>query len=211
MCRLYSVGTPQALLVQVVSPMQQGELEAEVELIAAAGVPFTFVAVPIEDWELELMPWAEPAVSKRPEVGSGAGATLRYITDELMPTLPTLPVTLGGYSLGGLFSLWAARQTDRFPSVAAASPSLWAGDWPVYAAAHQMKARHVYLSLGDREERSRNKVMARVGERIREEYSLLQQLLGADNTTLVWEQGGHFADPAARMARAFVWCLKHTA
>ncbi len=121
------------------------------------------------------------------------------------------PVVLGGYSLGGLFALWAACQTDRFEAVAAGSPSLWAGDWPQYAATHPMLAKHVYLSLGDREERSRNKTFARVGDRIRDEHLRLQQQLGERNTTLAWEEGGHFADPAARMARAFVWCLKQLA
>lgn len=215
MCRLYSNGTPEALLLQLVSPLQQADLDTEVEQIATAAVPFAVLAVPIEDWERELMPWPEPVVSRRPEVGSGAGETLRYLADTLLPALRvngefsfSTPVVLGGYSLGGLFSLWAACQCNCFSAVAAGSPSLWAGDWPQYAAAHPMLARHVYLSLGDREERSRNRTMARVGDRIRDEYGRLQQQLGPESTTLVWEQGGHFADPAARMARAFVWCLK---
>ena len=217
-CRVFDVGfrpfdlVVHPLLVQMVSEHQEQDLEREVEQIAAAGVPFAMVVVPIEDWEMELMPWAEPAVSRRPEVGSGAGETLRYLTDGLIPWLHgrygDLPVVLGGYSLGGLFALWAACQTDRFTAVAAGSPSLWAGDWPQYAATHPMLARQVYLSLGDREERSRNKVMARVGDRMRDEYSRLQQQLGPAGTTLVWEQGGHFADPAARMARAFIWNLE---
>ena len=209
MCRLYSCSAPRALLVQVVSPMQMAELDAEVEQLASvAGVPFTLVAVPIVDWELELMPWPEPAVSRRLEVGTGAGETLRYLVDSLLPAFPLAPVVLGGYSLGGLFSLWAACQCDRFAAVAAGSPSLWAGDWPQFSAAHPTQARRVYLSLGDREERSRNKIMARVGDRLREEYGRLQQQLGPENATLVWEQGGHFADPAGRMVRAFAWCLK---
>ena len=203
--------------MQLVSERQGEDLEREAEMIAAAGMPFTLVAVPVRDWELELMPWAEPAVSKRPEVGTGAGETLRYLIEALLLARDngtqaaslrnTPPVILGGYSLAGLFALWAACQTDRFGAVVAGSPSLWAGDWPGYAAGHAMQARQVYLSLGDREERSRNKTFARVGDRIREEYRRLQQQLGKENTTLVWEEGGHFADPAARMARGFVWCL----
>ena len=235
--------------MQLVSEQQEEDLEREVEMIVAAGMPFMLVAVPVRDWELELMPWAEPAVSKRPEVGTGAGETLRYLMEALLPAvLPPppagtppceggesvramevpacefcaapldkgscraategfAPVILGGYSLAGLFALWAACQTDRFGAVVAGSPSLWAGDWPGYAAGHAMRARLVYLSLGDREERSRNQIFARVGDRIREEHRRLQQQLGEENTTLVWEEGGHFADPAARMARGFVWCL----
>ena len=221
-CLRPSVSSPDTLVVQLVSLHQQEDLQREVELLFSAlgqlsafHSPLSplFVAVPIADWELELMPWAEPAVSSRPEVGSGAGETLLFLTEELLPALSSLlssaaPVVLGGYSLAGLFALWAACQTDRFAVVAAGSPSLWAGDWPAYAAHNPMMAKQVYLSLGDREERSRNKTFARVGDRIRDEHQRLQQQLGMENTTLVWEQGGHFADPAARMARAFVWCLE---
>ena len=80
------------LLVQLVSERQEEDLEREAEMIAAAGMPFTLVAVPVRDWELELMPWAEPAVSKRPEVGTGAGETLRYLMEALLPAvLPPPP------------------------------------------------------------------------------------------------------------------------
>ena len=212
-CRVSTDGAGCPLLVQLVSERQEEDLEREAEMIFSGidqlntyHLPLNtvFVAVPVRDWELELMPWAEPAVSKRPEVGTGAGETLRYLERGLAACDN---VILGGYSLAGLFALWAACQTDRFGVVVAGSPSLWAGDWPGYAAGHAMQARQVYLSLGDREERSRNKTFARVGDRIREEHRRLQQQLGEENTTLVWEEGGHFADPAARMARGFVWCL----
>lgn len=210
-CELYFCGQPQALLVQPVSQHQRDGMAEELATIGDAGVPFALATVPIADWELELMPWAEPAVSKRPEVGSGAEATLDYISNGLVPWLTgrcgALPVVLGGYSLGGLFALWAARRTPLFHAVAAASPSLWAGDWPAYAECHPLQARKAYLSLGDREERTRNQAMARCGDRVRNEYARLQAELGAEATTLVWEQGGHFANPAARMGRAFAWCL----
>ena len=65
--------------------------------------------------------------------------------------------------------------------------------------------------IDDLKERSRNKTMARVGERLRVEYDHLQQQLGEDNVALVWEQGGHFNDPSGRVARAFRWCLSHFA
>lgn len=210
-CGLYTCGEPEALLVQPVSRLQRESVDEELGAIRDAGVPFALATVPIEDWELELMPWPEPVVSKRPEVGSGAVATLDFITSSLIPWLTgrcgRLPLVLGGYSLGGLFALWAARQTPLFRAVAAASPSLWAGDWPSYADGHPLLARRAYLSLGDREEHTKNKAMARSGDRVREEYARLQAQLGAEATTLVWEQGGHFAEPAARMGRAFAWCL----
>ena len=118
-----------------------------------------------------------------------------------------LPVILGGYSLAGLFARWAASEAECFDAVAAASPSLWITSWQGFSEAHQVFARDVYLSLGDREERARNKVMAQVGDNIRWEYEHLQRTLGANHCTLVWEQGGHFTTPHLRLARAFAWCI----
>ena len=62
----------------------------------------------------------------------------------------------GGYSMAGLFSLWAAYQTDAFASVAAASPSIWFPDFLQYMKEHGIRTESVYLSLGDREEKTRN-------------------------------------------------------
>ena len=49
-------------------------------------------------------------------------------------------VVLGGYSLAGLFALWAATRTDTMYGVAAASPSVWFPGWPGYEAAHLSNA-----------------------------------------------------------------------
>lgn len=56
----------------------------------------------------------------------------------------------------GLFSLWAAYQTDAFAGVAAASPSIWFPDFLQYMKEHDIRTESVYLSLGDREEKTRN-------------------------------------------------------
>ena len=58
--------------------------------------------------------------------------------------------------MAGLFSLWAAYQTDAFGGVAAASPSIWFPDFLQYMKEHDIRTESVYLSLGDREEKTRN-------------------------------------------------------
>ena len=63
--------------------------------------------------------------------------------------------------MAGLFSLWAAYQTDAFAGVAAASPSIWFPDFLQYMKEHDIRTESVYLSLGDREEKTRNPVMAK--------------------------------------------------
>jgi predicted alpha/beta superfamily hydrolase len=148
--------------------------------------------------------------------GGMARETLDMLEADVLPEIrrrldregvsPDLPVCVGGYSLAGLFALWAAHETDAFFGVAAASPSMWFPGFADYMQAHEIRAKRVYLSLGDREERTRNSVMATVGTRIREAYELLRSR-GTD-CALEWNPGNHFKDPDLRTARAFLWLLK---
>ena len=212
-CRLVSQDAPLCLLVQPLGVHENDTLSNEIEdIVVASPLPFSMVAFEIADWERDLMPWSDPAVSKRLEAGTGAVDTLRYLLDGLLPWLKErygeLPMVLGGYSLAGLFSLWAARETDAFAGIAAASPSVWIRDWPKYAESHPLQARQAYLSLGEREAKTRNRAIAQVGERIRNEHALLERQLGKSNCALEWNPGGHFVDCERRLARAFLWNLR---
>ena len=142
-CKLFIVGEPQVLLVQPSARHEEKNdgVQREVELIAqASGKGFAIVFFDCVEWARALMPWADDAVSRDAEVGRHAPDTLRFIEQTLLPWLRerfgALPSIIGGYSLGGLFALWAARNTDAFAAVAAASPSLWVKGWGEYAAAH---------------------------------------------------------------------------
>lgn len=112
---------------------------------------------------------------------------------------------LGGYSLAGFFSLWAAYQTDLFAGVAAVSPSVWFPGWMDFAREHSIGAPRVYLSLGDKEERTRNPVMRTVGDNIRSQLELLESDAGCTACTLEMNQGNHFKEPDLRTAKGFAW------
>ena len=88
---------------------------------------------------------------------------------------------------------------------AAASPSVWFPGFADYMKEHQIWTDSVYLSLVDREEKTRNPVMATVGDRIREAHDLLKEQ-GVD-TILEWNQGNHFRDADIRTARGFAWVM----
>ena len=212
-CRLFGSETPGYLLVQPSARHENGTLEAEAaQLTALAAKPFLLVTIELEDWTTGLMPWWDGNISRDPEAGKHGQETLAFIVDDLLPELESrygvLPVILGGYSLGGLFALWASCRTDRFRAVAAASPSVWIHGWLPFAKKQAPMADAVYLSLGDREEQVKNQAIARVGDNLRTYYELLQDQLGPDRCTLVWEEGNHFTDNAGRLARAFAWCLR---
>ena len=211
-CRLFGAEKPTCVLIQPSARHETPTLEEEAAKLAAlAPVPFLLVTVELEDWIVELMPWADRNISRDEEAGKHGQETLEYILQSLIPWLEvrygSMSIVLGGYSLGALFALWASARTDRFRAVAAASPSVWIKDWIPYAKKNVPRAEAVYLSLGEREEHVKNQAIARVGDCLRTQYGLLQEQLGAEQCTLVWEEGNHFADNAGRLARAFAWCL----
>ena len=212
-CLLYNEGEePKVLLIQTLGAQERDSIDSEVAMISeASGTSFVMAAFAIGDWEVELTPWHDPAVSKRQAVGEHAGDTYRYVTEGLIPYLHQeyrkLPIVLGGYSLGGLFSLWFGSESDSFAAIAAMSPSVWIAGWQDYARQHPIKTSYVYLSLGDREEHCRDKAIVQVGNNIRWEHEQLKQALGEDNTTLEWNVGNHFVDGARRTAKGFAWCI----
>lgn len=170
-----------------------------------------YAALKIEDWNTELTPWKTPAVFGKQSFGDGAGCTLDYMLQKMIPALKQIfqladagvTYILGGYSLGGLFSLWAGYQTDFFRKIAAISPSVWYPQWDTYMQEKKMLADKVYMSLGDKEDRTKNKTMACVRERMEMQYQQLLKQLGEDCCILEWNQGNHFHEPVQRKVKGF--------
>ena len=166
-CKLFVVGDPQVLLIQPSARHEEKNdgVRREVDLIAQASpTGFAMVFFDCVEWARALMPWADDAVSRDAEVGRHAPDTLRFIEHTLQPWLRerfgALPCIIGGYSLGGLFALWAARNTDAFAAVAAASPSLWINGWGEYAAAHPiLSPQATILALASGKSRAQNSTL----------------------------------------------------
>ena len=212
-CCIYGTDCAEYLLLQMTGEHELQSMDSEVAAIAQSAHHFLFAAIPVESWNDALSPWKSPAVWGKQGFGGNAGDTLRFLTEQVIPSLKqqfNLPenvkIILGGYSLAGLFALWASTQTALFSGVAAASPSVWFPGWMEFEQQHPIQAQRIYLSLGDKEERTKNIVMAAVGDNIR---TLHSQLIarGAD-CTLEWNNGGHFKDADLRTARAFRWVME---
>ena len=204
---LYTDDSPQILFIQPVDEHDTELLDAEIEAMQDCALPFALAAFEVRDWNRDLSPWEAPPIFGKVPFAGMAEETLSFVLDRLLPELRTRlgadsKLCIGGYSLAGLFALWAATRADVFSGVAAASPSVWFPGWMDYGKATPIQARAVYLSLGDREERAKNPVMATVGDCIREQYALLQT---GHTVTLEWNPGNHFQDSEKRTARAFCW------
>ena len=118
-------------------------------------------------------------------------------------------IYIGGYSLAGFFALWAAYRTSEFRGAAAVSPSVWFPGWMEYAENNTVKAETVYLSLGDKEEKTRNPVMRTVGDNIRRQYEILKSDPGCSRCVLEMNRGNHFREPDIRTAKGFAWLLNN--
>ena len=191
-------------MIQPVDDHDISMLVSEVGAIQRlATVDFHLIAVKADNWNHDLSPWKAPAVFGDDEFGDGAKETLTEILN--LCQSKSRRYYLGGYSLAGLFSLWGAFQTDAFAGIAAASPSLWFPGFLGYMKKNSIQSNKVYLSLGDKEEKTKNPVMSQVGGCIRECHTLL---VGQGiNCTLEWNKGGHFNEPELRTAKAFAWVL----
>ena len=201
------------VLIQMVNAYEWENIEKEAALIRsmAPEYEFLFVAVKTENWNNDLSPWPAPPVFGKEAFGGGAERTLEELRNEVIPSVRedgNFPkqIYLGGYSLAGLFALWTAYQTDLFSGIAAVSPSVWFPGFADYAKENRILTDLVYLSLGDREERTRNKTMAGVGDAIREIHNVYR---GRQITTVLeWNEGNHFREPEVRTAKGFAWLLK---
>ena len=212
-CHIYGDASAEYLLLQMANEHDLAGMERETEAIRRqAAHTFLLVAVQVENWNDDLSPWPAPPVWGKQGFVGRAGNTLAWL-EQAVPGIrqqysikEDCKVILGGYSLAGLFALWAATQTNALYGVAAASPSVWFPGWPEFEAAHPIQAQRVYLSLGDREEYTRNQTMAAVGDNIRALHTALTRRGTA--CTLEWNEGGHFKDTDLRTARALVWTME---
>ena len=197
-CRIYGGANAECLLLQMTGEHELQSMDYEVAAIAQSSRNFLLAAIPVGSWNDALSPWKAPAVWGKQGFGGKAGDTLRFLTEQVIPT-PGAAVSSPGKTSK---SFWAAT---RWPGcslcghpprpicstgVAAASPSVWFPGWMEFEQQRPIQAQHVYLSLGDKEERTKNTIMAAVGDHIRTLHSRLTER-GAD-CTLEWNSGGHF-------------------
>ena len=175
---------------------------------AAQGVRATVARVPVRDWGDSLTPW--PAVGLHPGVpgfGGRAEGTLAELADEVMPAVEAahglVPArrAICGYSLGGLFSLYAfAREGSPFCACACLSGSVWYEGWVDYLrrACPDASGRFAYLSIGRKERRSGAPIMRGVQEDLEACAEVLRS--SGCSVELVVGPGGHLQYHTERLA-----------
>ena len=190
----------------------------------------SLVNIGVDLWEENFSPWCAPRVfAKGPNFGDGAQKTLDTLINQVIPwaeselSEPPAYRVLVGYSLAGLFSLWAgvSQQVARgcqpddapaatFQRIGAVSGSFWFPGLLDYVDQQlnggAVGPTHAYLSLGDREARTPNPQIMHV----QENAELLASKLKSAGITSKFElnRGNHFQNVEGRMQKALDWLVK---
>ena len=181
---------------------------------AAGCLPFTLVAISDLDWNHDMVPWDSPPAFKNAEpCTGGADDYLRLLTEEIIPMaekeITGAPSWRGivGYSLAGLFALYAIYRTDLFSRVGSMSGTLWFPGIKDYIFSHEPKRQpdHMYFSLGDKESKTRNSILRSVRQNT-EEIQAFYQAKGI-NTVFQLNPGNHYDHASERTAAGMVWLL----
>ncbi|NLD33289.1 MAG: alpha/beta hydrolase [Clostridiales bacterium] len=202
---------PAAPLVYVLAEEATGVILARA--LAGAGVHLATIGG--TDWFRDLTPW--PAPSPFAGQDSYPGEADKYMQRLSQGIVPAIEQQLGltpawrglcGYSLAGLFSLYAPYRTDLFLRVASVSGSLWYDGFVDYMQKSPLTALPVkaYFSLGDQEAAGRNPVLSRV-DMLTQQAEEHLRLLGAQ-TVLEMNPGNHFVDIVPRLEKALRWLIQ---
>lgn len=173
---------------------------------------FDLVSVSGLDWDRDLSPWPHEPVGSDKRFDGGAIGYLHYLEDEVIPYAEGILGTsdrrvIAGYSMAGMFSLYVPHVSTKFRACASVSGSLWYPGFDHYLreAPFARRPEAVYLSLGDRESRTRNPIMRKVEDATRDAFAILQSQ--GIETVFELNAGNHFRDHNARVVKALSWLL----
>lgn len=174
---------------------------------------FVLIAFETENWNDDLSPWSAPAAFGSEAFGGNAAKTLETLKNEIIPTVENEIGTperrfIGGYSLSGLFALWCCCESDLFDGAASCSGSLWFPCFDEYIESRPVPSGKFYFSLGDKEARTKNKVMSTVEDMTLKIYNIFNE--ANPDCKLESNSGGHFRDCALRLAKGVVFLIRIT-
>ncbi|MGN0908402.1 MAG: alpha/beta hydrolase-fold protein [Succinivibrio sp.] len=129
------------------------------------------------DWFSDMTPWGAALTLRTAKLFKpGAEDFLRLLEGGIVPKAESMlgaasgRRVLCGYSMAGLFTLWASTRTGIFTRLGSVSGSLWYPGFAEYFKQSGFKGEveRVYVSVGDREKLAPDKQVARTEEAARE-------------------------------------------
>ncbi len=177
--------------------------------------PFHLLVVSGLAWNDDLTPWPADHLGRGLSPMKGEGeAYLRFLERELLPSfakkegIAPSSYFIAGYSLAGLFAIYAALKGTLFSKAASASGSLWYPGFADWVASQEAPAGlgEVYLSYGDKEPHSRNELLRSVAAKTEAVRDALREK--GIKTDFEINPGNHFREPDFRLAKGIAKLLE---
>ena len=192
------------------------EEEAVVKLLQGQEYfSFPLLCINNLEWQKDMCPWDSPALlNKEKDFIGGADEYLSLLEKKIIPKAveilgeePTY-YALAGYSLAGLFALYAVYRSSLFSRIASVSGSLWYPDFVSFAKEKKMlsKAERLYISLGTEEARTMHAVLSTIERKTRE----LVEHYQSSGYCVNFEQnpGNHFCEVEQRIEKGIRWIME---
>ena len=178
--------------------------------------PLNFVLLNANNRTDDYTPWPLQASENMPmDFGGKAEEHLSFITTHVIPFCESEygfassaeKRVIGGYSLGGLFSLYATVNTDLFGNVLSCSSSLWYPGFLDYLKEHPFKAVHpkLYMSVGEQEGTTATNLTADQTLNTLALKDWVEPKFQAGDFQFTLEEGNHGNDIPGRAWRAVEW------
>lgn len=179
---------------------------------AAGRYGITLVVMSGMNWNDDLTPWSADGVFRKSKpFGGRAEFFLKDLRDDYFPNIESIlgirnpERYLIGISLSGLFAVWSVFKCDLFDAVASISGSLWYDGFASWTEGRKLSERvgKVFISLGDREKKSKDRRMSTVeDETLRTVENLKGK--GASVEFILEENTTHFSPVVPRLEKALV-------
>lgn len=166
------------------------------------------IVLEIENWNDDLSPWSASVFKNNDFKGYGH-QTYELIVEEIIPFLQKHfsyhHLFIVGYSMAGMFSLYTFCQNDLFEGAASCSGSLWYPGFVDFVKMHHHFNKKIYLSLGNKEHKSKNRILNTVKEKTKCVYQILK-----NNNHCFYQIniGNHFQNIDQRLLLAMKWLIE---
>lgn len=199
----------------VIPSFKDNSLDLKKEIEKLTDKDFSLLTIYVSDWNNDLSPYVASSIFKGTSDFKGnADSFLEYVLDLikkviLEESIKPIYKALTGYSMAGLFAVYTLFKTNEFLKVGSVSGSLW---YPLFI--EFVKNNEVlqgistfYMSLGDKEKKTSNKIMSEVEtnsliifERIKPQFN---------NSKFEFNPGNHFKDEDLRIAKCIAYLLNN--
>ena len=192
------------------------EEEAVVKLLKGQEYfSFPLLCINNLDWQKDMCPWDSPAlINTEKDFIGGADEYLSLLEKEIIPKAVEILgeepcyYALAGYSLAGLFALYAGYRSSLFSRIASVSGSLWYPDFVSFAKEKKIlrTPEKLYFSLGTEEAKTKHAVLSTIERKTRE----LVEYYQSSGYCVKFElnPGNHFCEVEQRIEKAIRWIMK---